>query len=253
MPKYLRSTLACALVACGVGLLVTSPAGAQVCEDPARTVYGGGPGSEGCLQYPTPGTCEMAWVDGDRGPASCYFDDTSQSCFGCGPNNESAGSCTNTCTMPPEPPNDGVPSPCTIGFWKNRADTPMGQGQHFPDPAFDQVVAAAASLSPLFTDSQELLDALGTKGRRSDLERAEQQLAAVLLNLAAGDLFANDDKCALFDGNEVFDNSCEGVETVGEALGLILVDMDAGEFEHAKNCADDLNNGIGVVDANVAD
>jgi hypothetical protein len=150
-------------------------------------------------------------------------------------------------------PDDGVPVPCTIGFWKNRADTPMGQAQHFPDPEFDQVVAAAASLSPVFADAPELLEALWKKGRRSQQEKAEQQLAALLLNLAAGDLFADNGKCELFEGNEVSENSCEGAVTVGQALAGILADMDAGEFERAKDCADDLNNGIGVVDANVAD
>ncbi len=253
MARSLRSTFICALAGSGMVFALTSSAEAQVCLDPARTVFAGGPSSEGCLQFESAMTCEEAWLEGHSGPASCYFDELSQECFGCGPNNENAGFCINSCTTPPEPPDEGVPAPCTIGFWKNRADTPMGQGQHFPDPAFDQVVTAAVFLSPAFAGSQELLDALVKKGRRSPEERADQQLAALLLNFAAGDLFANDDKCALFEGNQVAENSCEGAGTVGEALEDILTDLDASEFELAKDCADDLNNGIGVLDANVAD
>jgi len=254
MPNVLRSKSVCVLIACGVGLVVASPVGAQVCLDPERTVFGGGPSSEGCRQFDAVATCEEAWIDGHNGPASCYFDDLSQTCLGCGPNNEDAGACTNTCkVVPPEPPDDGDPAPCTIGFWKNRADTPMGQAQHFPDPQFDQVVAAAVPLSPVFTDASQLLNALWKKGRRSQQQKAEQQLAALLLNLAAGDLFANNGKCELYEGNEVSENSCEEAGTVGQALDDILADMYAGEFERGKDCADDLNNGIGVVDANVAD
>jgi hypothetical protein len=197
-------------------------------------------------------TCEIAWVDGHQGPASCAFDEAI-GCFGCGPKNEDAGLCINTCLAPPEPPDDGDPIPCTIGFWKNRADTPMGQAQHFPDPGFDEVVDQAVLLTPIFLDASELLDVLGKNGRRSQAEKAEQQLAALLLNLAAGDLFPENGKCELFEGNLLSDNSCEDDPTVGDALASILADISGGSDEDAKDCADDINNALGVVGANVSE
>ena len=148
--------------------------------------------------------CEMAWNIGSNGTPLDPSDDFAASCFfldgicrGCGPNNENAGLCTNTCVSPAF----GTPIPCSHGFWKNRADTPTGQARHFPDPDFDQVVAAAVDLSPVFAEPPELLMALVRKGKRTQQQKAEQQLAALLLNLAAGDLFADNQKCELFESN----------------------------------------------------
>ena len=255
MSEFLKRTLLCGLVAATLGFGAAGAAWAQtaVCEDTSRTVFAGGPGSEGCLEIADQATCEAAWIDGHNGPASCFYAPgcrTNAVCCGCGPTNESAGLCTNTCVAPPA---DGIPAPCTIGFWKNRADTPMGQAQHFPDPEFDQVVDLAAGLTPVFADGVELLDALGKKGRRTPEEKAEQQLAALLLNLAGGDFPPDGQKCELFEGNALSGNSCEGDATVGDALDGILTEMAAGLFEDAKDCADDINNGIGVVGANVAE
>ena len=255
MSESLKRTLLCGRVAAvlGFGLAGAGWAQTAVCEDTSRTFFAGGPGSEGCLEITDQVTCEVAWNEGHNGPASCFYAPgcrTNAVCCGCGPTNEGAGLCTNTCVAPPE---DGIPAPCTIGFWKNRADTPMGQAQHFPDPEFDEVVDVAAGLTPVFADGVELLEALGKRGRRTQEEKAEQQLAALFLNLAGGDLPPDGQKCELFEGNALSGNSCEGDTTVGEALDGILADMAAGSFEIAKDCADDINNGIGVVDANVAE
>jgi hypothetical protein len=68
------------------------------CADPSRTLRTGGPGSEGCTTLGNdPLTCEIAWVDGGSGAASCFFNESEDQCFGCGPNNERNGLCTNTC------------------------------------------------------------------------------------------------------------------------------------------------------------
>ena len=244
----LRTAIVRALAGAALGLSVPAASLAQVCEDPARTIFAGVPSSEGCLSIDDQATCEMAWVEGHQGPASCAYDETFGGCFGCGPNNEDAGRCSNTCVAPPEPPDDGIPIPCTIGFWKNRADTPMGQAQHFPDPNFDELVDHAALLTAIFMDDgSDLLDALAKQGRRTQEEKAEQQLAALQLNLAAGDLFRDDGKCALYESNELSNNSCMGDATIGHALASILTDMSEGDYEDAKDCADDINNGIGVV------
>jgi hypothetical protein len=186
----------------------------------------------------------MAWTIGGAGPVSCFFD-ANDNCEGCGPNNEGDGLCSNTCVSPA----GGMPVPCTIGFWKNRAEKDNGQTNHFPDPQFGQVVDAAADLTSAFADGSELLEALLRSGKRTQEQKAEQQLAALLLNLAAGDLFPDNQKCELFEGNEIADNACVGDATVGAALDGILADLQAGFFEQSKDCADDINNGIGVQEA----
>ena len=40
-----------------------------------------------------------------------------------------------------------------------------------------------------------------------------------------------------------------GDATVGEALSSVPDGIAAGDFEDAKDCADDINNGIGVLGA----
>ena len=79
-------------------------------------------------------------------------------------------------------------------------------------------------------------------------EKAEQQLSAYLLNLAAGDLFPDNQKCKLFESNDLDGtNACVDDATAGDAYNSILADMAAGNYEDAKDCADDVNNGIGVI------
>jgi len=156
--------------------------------------------------------------------------------------------------VPVEPPQVvGTPVPCTIGFWKNREAGRKGLLQFFPDGDFDAVKAEAVAISSVFSSEAELVDALTSKGARSTEERAKQQLSALLLNLAAGSLFPDNTKCRLFFGNEV-DTNGDGVAdlTVGEALTQIESDILSGDpvlQEAAKDLADDINNGIGVLGA----
>ncbi len=168
---------------------------------------------------------------------------------------------TSFCVGPLTPPEiTGEPLPCTIGFWKNRADGKNGTLQWFPDGDFAAVVAAAVTLSSgLFTGADpnadcgvagfdDLLCALGSKGKRTIEERGRQQLAATFLNLAAGDLYPDNTKCKLFEGNQVTSNACGDALGVGEAVNQARIDIDgdeAGQHE-AHECSDDLNNGIGV-------
>jgi len=145
----------------------------------------------------------------------------------------------------------GEAMPCTIGFWKNRADEKPGTLQHFADPLFDQIVTAAVALSMgLFADEAALLEALGSQGQRTIQERGLQQLAALFLNLAAGDLAPENQKCKLFEGNSITSNACGTDISVGDAVNQAKVDIlgDNAAQHHAQECADDINNGIGVVD-----
>ena len=155
-----------------------------------------------------------------------------------------------TCVGPFVPPQpNGEPITCTIGFWKNRADGKNGTLQWFPDGDFNAVVTAAVALSSgIFTSNADLLFYLQSKGPRSMLVRAKQQLAATLLNLAAGDLFPDNQKCKLFEGNDITSNACGTGITVGVAVNYGKVDIlgDVDEQSEAQSCFDDLNNGIGV-------
>ncbi len=155
-----------------------------------------------------------------------------------------------TCVGPFVPPDDtGEALPCTIGFWKNRADGKNGTLQHFPDPDFDTVVTAAVALSGgLFVDEADLLSNLGSKGKRSIEERGKQQLAATLLNLAAGDLYPDNTKCKLFEGNSITTNACGDNLSIADAVTQALIDIagDTDAQHSAQECSDDINNGIGV-------
>ena len=71
----------------------------------------------------------------------------------------------------------GEPMPCTIGFWKNRADGKNGLLQYFPDPDFDTLVADAVALSNgLFANAADLLDQPAEQGPA--LDRDPRQAAA---------------------------------------------------------------------------
>ena len=142
----------------------------------------------------------------------------------------------------------GEALPCTIGYWKNRAEGKQGTLQHFPDPTFDELVSAAVALSGgVFTSSADLLAHLTSKGARSILERGKQQLAATLLNLAAGDAFPDNQKCKLFESNVIGSSACGTNVSVGSALTAILTGLagDTAAQHAAHECSDDINNGIG--------
>ena len=155
-----------------------------------------------------------------------------------------------TCVGPLFEPT-GEPLPCTIGFWKSRAAGKQGLLKFFPDPDFDDVVDQAVALSNgVFADANALLTDLQSKGNRPAAQRARQQLAAVLLDLAAGDLFPGNTKCKLDEGNVIDSNSCGDNITLGVALQGVFDDIAMGNFGDAKDCSDDINNGVGVVGAN---
>jgi hypothetical protein len=69
--------------------------------DVTRTIFAGGPQTSACHTFDGNQTnCEKAYHQGDGGiVASCYYDTDDDECFGCGPNNEEAGNCTNTCPV----------------------------------------------------------------------------------------------------------------------------------------------------------
>lgn len=154
-----------------------------------------------------------------------------------------------TCVGPfVEPQEEGEPMPCTHGFWKNRAVGKKGLLKFFPGTDFDpDLLNAAAALSNgIFADGAAVAAALAQQGNVGTQAKAEYQLAALLLNLAAGDLYPNNMKCKLFDGNMISENSCGSNITVAQALAQIFTEYAASNYEFVLSCADDINNGVGL-------
>ncbi len=145
----------------------------------------------------------------------------------------------------PGPEETNPPLACTPGFWKNRAAGKRGLLKFF-NKNFDEIVAEAVVLSEgVFADSDDLLAAVSTQGGAEN--QAYRALAALLLNLAAGDLAPDNEKCALFESNVIFENSCGEDLTIGDALEQIFDDIDNGFFTEANACGDEINNGIGLM------
>jgi len=142
------------------------------------------------------------------------------------------------------------PYPRTIGFWKNRVAGKKGLLAFFPDGQLDQIIDEAVASSTIFATADELKDDLQSKGNRPIEVRARQQLAALLLNLAAGSLFPAQCDARLFPDNMV-DVDGDGIAdmTVGDALVQIEAQILSGDPTlqlEAKNLADDINNGMGL-------
>lgn len=160
---------------------------------------------------------------------------------------DSTGDCLGPVVAP-------EPITCTIGFWKNREAGKKGTLQHFPATDFDDVKALAVSISTVFATEAELVAALTSKGNRTIEERAKQQLAAVLLDVAAGVLYPANTKCRTFlgeNGTQVdLDGDGTADITLEEALTQIESDILSGDdalIHAAHQLADDINNGIGVL------
>ena len=68
------------------------------------------------------------------------------------------------------------------------------------------------------------------------------------MSLAAGDAHPDNQKCKLFEGNEITTNACGIDLTVGEAVSTSITDLggDTCDQHSAHECLDDINNGIGI-------
>ncbi len=69
----------------------------EVCTDPTRTVFAGGPQSSACRGFGDQATCESAWHRTFYDTAASCFWDAGGFCRGCGPTAEVAGDCANSC------------------------------------------------------------------------------------------------------------------------------------------------------------
>jgi hypothetical protein len=150
------------------------------------------------------------------------------------------------------------PVACTIGFWNNRESGQNGLLKFFADGGYDLVKDEAVLISSIFDTPAELVAALTSKGRRGIEERAKQQLAALLLNVAAGNLFPTNTRCRLFVGEKgtLIDTNGDGEPDTNVEAALILIESnilsgDPNLQAEAHELADDINNGVGVIDATV--
>jgi len=155
------------------------------------------------------------------------------------------------CLGPVELPE---PCPCSAFFWKLRALDWWWVTKYFPGSQFDDVKARAVELSGgFFADEGELVSSLFHFGFLSAEKRARRQLAALLLNLAAGELFPGNTKCRLFQGTELdLDGDDVADQTVAEALGEIITGIESGDYStqnDAFKLALDINLGRNVIGA----
>jgi hypothetical protein len=147
---------------------------------------------------------------------------------------------------PTEPPGE----PRTIGFWKNTYQG-RGKGSMLYDAVTREALAAiAVSRTAVFdsvnddgdTHVDDLLPALTSGGKRPMLVQAQQQLAALLLNLAAG---------LLEETTPIDLTALTSATTVGGAVDeiadILTNPLSTDEdVERAKDIADNINNGQGV-------
>jgi hypothetical protein len=108
------------------------------CQDASRTIFTGHPESAGCHRFDGDSVmCLQAYVEGDGGAASCWYDSSEDECRGCGPENANEGNCTNSCQPTPVCTEDtsrtltecdefdGDPTACGNAFQLNQEGTPI--------------------------------------------------------------------------------------------------------------------------------
>jgi hypothetical protein len=144
--------------------------------------------------------------------------------------------------------------PCSAFFWKLRALNWWWVNKYFPGSQFDELKTKAVEIGGgAFADEGELVSALFQLGWFSAEKRAKRQLAALLLNLAAGELFPGNTKCRIFPGTDLdLDGDDVADSTVDEQLGIIITQIDSGDYSQQNDAfqtALDINLGVTVIDA----
>ena len=132
------------------------------------------------------------------------------------------------------PPSVDPPSGSrTIGYWKNH------------DEERDFFINNAVSLSSVFTWIDDLNYSLAKKGKKNMLEKAKQQLSALLLNMAS----SLDPSTLLNSGEleilQLIDATADAAATVQDAAEMIEIVINNGfdsSMEDAKDLADEINN-----------
>jgi len=138
-------------------------------------------------------------------------------------------------------PIDFTAEPKTIGFWKHQVNQ-NGNAQFTPsqvDSFVTGALALDASICNVFGgDAIAFKNYLSAIGKKDPLEKAKQQLAALLMNYAAGYLI---DEVSIM-------LPITPASTVGAALDEVDCNTkNSVNLDTAKSIADMINNGIGII------
>ena len=142
--------------------------------------------------------------------------------------------------------------PCTTSYWNLRITLWPFFLHDFPGTQLDQIETKAVALSGgFFTSKTDLVAALLYPGLLDVRKKAKRELAAVLLNAAAGELFPANTKCRLFLGTQLDqDNDGTPDSTVSAAIGQIITEIQSNDLFtqlDALSMAAQIDNGQDVV------
>jgi hypothetical protein len=142
--------------------------------------------------------------------------------------------------------------PCTTSYWVLRTTGWIFFLGDFPGAQLEQIKQRAVDLSGgFFTSKNDLMNSLLYPGLLDVKKKAKKELAALLMNVAAGDLFPGNTKCRLFLGTQVDedgDGNADGA--VSGAIGEIITKIQSNDFFQqldALSQASQINSGQDVL------
>lgn len=119
----------------------------------------------------------------------------------------------------------------SIGFWKNHEEERLS------------VIDGAVANSDVFLSDAALTFALTKKGKKTMLQKAQQQLAALLLNTVSGLDLSTVLSAGELEIIQIINPAYDATATVADALYEIESELLYGDLlEDAKDLADELNN-----------
>jgi hypothetical protein len=142
--------------------------------------------------------------------------------------------------------------PCTTSYWVLRTTGWIFFLGDFPGGQLDAIKTRAVELSGgFFTSKNDLINALLYPGLLDMKKKAKKELAALLMNVAAGELFPANTKCRLFLGTPI-DEDGDGVQdgTVAASIGGIITKIQSNDFFQqldALSQAGQINSGQDVL------
>ena len=150
---------------------------------------------------------------------------------------------TVSVTVPQETTQQVSCSARKLGFWR---DQYVGKKLKFSPPELDALAARSATLSGgYFADGPAAVAAL--RSDRTPQQQAARQYAALLLNLAAGDLSRGMAYAAGLSGSERLDNRAYDTARVGStvdaAASWIRLQLPNGDLGNATELAEAINAG----------
>jgi len=154
-------------------------------------------------------------------------------------------------TVPPPTGDEVSCAGRSMGFWRQQFDT-HGESRKFTVGEVETLAFHAVGLSDgYFQNRDQLVAALNAKGDEGAEARAARQFAALLLNLAGGDLSGGMSYKAGLSGDELLDPSVYDTATLGpnvdSARAWIRSQLPNGNLGGANEVGDAINNGQGLI------